>query len=73
MARAATKAGPISTNYRLRLNDRTDLQSRRGPIVKLDHKQPIELQMDLAADLASQRHHLMPQHHILRVKPGVLI
>ena len=61
----------MPTNDRLWLDDGENSKGRWKPAVKLDQKQPIEVrQLDPAARLTPQHHYLMPQRHILRLKPA---
>lgn len=70
-APVATKPSAMPTNHRRRLNNTEDLQDRRTPAVKLDQEQPIKVgKMHPTAHLAPQHHYLMPQRHILGLKPA---
>src|SRR6267378_4954014 len=68
----ATKAGPVPTHQRFRLDNRNDLQDRRKPSIHLDEEPAVVVgKLSSTPHLAPQDDQLMSEHRILRLKPAL--
>src|SRR5260370_22231164 len=68
----ATKAGPVPTHQRLRMDNRHDLQNRRKPSIHLDEDPAVVIcEPSPAFQLTPQDDQLMSENRILRLKPAL--
>ena len=68
----ATKAGPMPSHQRLRLDNRNDLKDQRKPSIHLDEEPTIVVrEMSAALQLTPQDHQLMSERGILSLQPDL--
>src|SRR3977135_2878674 len=68
----ATKAGPVPTHQRLRLDNRNGLQDRWRPSIHLDEEPAVVIcEPSTAFQLTPQGGQLMSENRILRLKPAL--
>jgi hypothetical protein len=68
----ATKAGPVPTHQRLRLDNPYDLQDRRKASIHLDEEPAVAIcEPSPAFQLTPQDDQLMSENRILRLKPAL--
>jgi hypothetical protein len=71
-APTATKAGPVPTHLRLKLDNRYDLQDRRKTSIHLDEEPAVVIcEPSPAFQLTSKDDQLMTENRILRLKPAL--